>query len=112
MRRRIPAVSDLSARIASYEIGLSHADRARRKRWISAGRAEETKKLYGLDQKISEPFGRQCLLARRMIERGVRFVQLYSGSIVNQNMIRGTLTAASWTITVCTRRRWTSRSPV
>ena len=35
---------------------------------------------------MTEPFGSQCLLARRMIERGVRFVQLYSGSIVNQNV--------------------------
>ena len=35
---------------------------------------------------MTEPFGKQCLLARRLIERGVRFVQLYSGSIVNQNV--------------------------
>jgi len=40
----------------------------------------ETKALYGLDQKDTERYGRNCLLARRLVERGVRFVQLYSGS--------------------------------
>lgn len=40
---------------------------------------EATKKLDGLDQKITEEFGLRCLLARRMLERGVRFVQLYCG---------------------------------
>jgi uncharacterized protein (DUF1501 family) len=40
---------------------------------------EATKRLYGLDQKLTEEFGRRCLIARRMIERGVRFVQLWSG---------------------------------
>src|SRR5262249_57300717 len=36
-----------------------------------------TQRLYGIDQKATEVFGRQCLLARRLAERGVRFVQLY-----------------------------------
>ncbi len=40
---------------------------------------EETRKLYGLDSPVCGPFGRNCLLARRLIERGVRFVQLYHG---------------------------------
>jgi len=38
-----------------------------------------TEKLYGLDQPETEYFGRQCLMARRLVERGVRFVQIYSG---------------------------------
>jgi uncharacterized protein (DUF1501 family) len=38
-----------------------------------------TKELYGMNDKRTEVFGRQCLMARRLIERGVRFVQLYSG---------------------------------
>ena len=38
-----------------------------------------TRTLYGLEEKRTEVFGRQCLLARRLVERGVRFVQLYSG---------------------------------
>ena len=41
---------------------------------------EATKKLYGLDDAMTEPFGRQCLLARRMVERGVRFVKLLHGA--------------------------------
>ena len=40
---------------------------------------EETHNLYGLDQERSAKFGRQCLMARRLVERGVRFVQIYSG---------------------------------
>jgi hypothetical protein len=48
--------------------------------------SEETKRLYGLDHSVTAPFGKQCLLARRLVERGVRFIQLYSGSLVNQNV--------------------------
>jgi uncharacterized protein (DUF1501 family) len=40
----------------------------------------ETKKLYGLDKKETAAMGRSCLMARRLVERGVRFVQVYSGS--------------------------------
>src|SRR5260370_39833540 len=50
--------------------------------------AEASRKLYGLDDNTTEPFGRQCLMARRLVERGVRFVQLYHGGIGQQN--RGT----------------------
>ena len=39
--------------------------------------SEATRKLYGMDEEITQPFARQCLMARRLIERGVRFVQLY-----------------------------------
>ena len=54
-------------------------------RWNVASESEATKKLYGLDDKISEPFGRQCLMARRLVERGVRFVQIFAGGVGNQN---------------------------
>jgi hypothetical protein len=40
------------------------------------GESEATKKLYGMDQTVTENFGRQCLMARRFLERGVRFVQV------------------------------------
>jgi uncharacterized protein (DUF1501 family) len=40
----------------------------------------ETLELYGLNEKATESYGRSCLLARRLVERGVRFVQLYSGA--------------------------------
>ena len=41
---------------------------------------ESVKRMYGLDEKITEDFGRNCLIARRLLERGVRFVQLWSGA--------------------------------
>ncbi len=41
--------------------------------------SQATQKLYGLDNPVTEPFGRQCLVARRLVEKGVRFVQLYHG---------------------------------
>jgi membrane-anchored protein YejM (alkaline phosphatase superfamily) len=47
--------------------------------------SDATKKLYGLDDRICEPFGRQCLMARRLVERGVRFVQVFAGGVGNQN---------------------------
>ena len=46
----------------------------------SSQETEETKELYGLDRKETAEFGRNCLLARRLVERGVRFVQLYCGA--------------------------------
>ena len=70
--------SDLAARIASYELAFRmqrHAPEA-----VDLSRENSrTLALYGMDRKESEGFGRQCLLARRLVERGVRFVQIYSG---------------------------------
>jgi hypothetical protein len=70
---------DLEARIAAYELGYKMQAAAPEAVDLSK-ETEETKKLYGLDQKETEKYGRNCLLARRLVERGVRFVQLYSGS--------------------------------
>jgi hypothetical protein len=47
--------------------------------------SEATRKLYGLDAAVTEPFGRQCLMARRLVEHGVRFVQLFHGGMGDQN---------------------------
>ena len=47
--------------------------------------SEAVKKLYGLDSPVTAPFGKQCLMARRLVERGVRFVQLYHGGLGNQD---------------------------
>jgi hypothetical protein len=70
--------SEMAARIASYELAFrmqTHAPEA-----VDLSKeSETTKKMYGLDQKHTADFGTRCLLARRMVERGVRFVQLYSG---------------------------------
>ena len=59
--------------------GLQDAGSTRPRRSICARRRSERSELYGLDDKQTDDFGRQCLLARRLVERGVRFVQLYSG---------------------------------
>lgn len=70
---------DLEARIASYELAYRMQAAAPEATDLSA-ETEETLALYGLDQQETAANGRNCLLARRMVERGVRFVQLYMGS--------------------------------
>src|SRR5207247_11200114 len=65
-------------RHASYELAFrmqAHAPEAVDR----TQETEETKRLYGLDKPLTEKFGRRCLMARRLVERGVRFVQVYSG---------------------------------
>ncbi len=74
-----PEQSELEARIASYELAFRMQATAPEAVDLSK-ETEATKKLYGLERKETETFGRMCLLARRMVERGVRFVQLYSGA--------------------------------
>lgn len=70
--------SELGARIASYELAYKMQQHAPEAVEI-ASETEATQKMYGLDRKETEAFGRQCLLARRLVERGVRFIQIYSG---------------------------------
>lgn len=71
--------SRLDARIASYELAAKLQLSAPEVLDL-AGESEATKKLYGLDQPVTEDFGRNCLIARRLLERGVRFVQIWSGA--------------------------------
>ncbi|MFM7805222.1 MAG: DUF1501 domain-containing protein [Verrucomicrobiota bacterium] len=79
-----PENSNLAARIASYELAFNmqrHAPEA-----VDLAReSEATRRLYGLDDPRTEEFGRRCLLARRLVERGVRFVQLYAGGAHNDD---------------------------
>jgi hypothetical protein len=73
-----PADTELAARIATYELAFrmqQHAPEA----VDLAKETAATKAAYGLDDKRSADFGTRCLLARRLVERGVRFIQLYSG---------------------------------
>ena len=70
--------SDLAARIASYELAYKMQSSAPEATDL-AQETKETQESYGLDRKESSYFGRQCLLARRLVERGVRFIQVYSG---------------------------------
>jgi hypothetical protein len=68
--------SRLNARIESFE--LAYRMQMRAPDAFDLGKeTRATTRLYGIDQKPTEMFGRQCLLARRLVERGVRFVQLY-----------------------------------
>jgi hypothetical protein len=71
----------LAARIAAYELAF-RMQAAAPELVDLEGETAETQQLYGLDQPRTAEFGRRCLLARRMIERGVRFVQVYSGDTV------------------------------
>ena len=80
-RENLPAGtedSDLTARISSYELAFRMQAHAPEVAEISKETAA-TRKLYGLDNSVTADFGLRCLLARRMVERGVRFVQIYCG---------------------------------
>ena len=82
--QKFPGNSELAARISSYELAYRMQGCAPGAVDV-ASESEATKTLYGLDNPISEPFGRQCLMARRLVERGVRFVQIFAGGVGNQN---------------------------
>lgn len=71
--------SRLDARIASYELAARLQLSAPEVLNLS-GETPATKRLYGLDDPITEDLGRNCLVARRLLERGVRFVQVWSGA--------------------------------
>jgi hypothetical protein len=73
------ADDELDARIRSYELAFRMQAEAPSAVDLAA-ETEETRRLYGLDRAETETFGRNCLLARRLVERGVRFVQLYHGA--------------------------------
>ena len=77
-----PGISELSARISSYELAYRMQGCAPEAVDFS-GESDQTKQMYGLDDPITAPYGRQCLLARRLVERGVRFVQVMSGAYVS-----------------------------
>jgi hypothetical protein len=72
-------VTELEARIKAYELAFRMQAEAPEAVDLSK-ETEETLELYGMRDKATEPYGRMCLLARRFVERGVRFIQLYSGA--------------------------------
>ena len=82
--QKYPSSSELAARISSYELAY-RMQRCAPEAIDVDSESDATKKLYGLDKEVTEPFGRQCLMARRLVERGVRFVQLFHGGLGNQN---------------------------
>jgi hypothetical protein len=74
-----PGEADLEARIASYELA-AHMQTAAKDALDLKQETEATQKLYGLDDPITKEFGTRCLIARRLVERGVRFVQLFNSA--------------------------------
>ena len=70
--------SELEARIHSYELAYRMQTTAAEAVDLDT-ESRQTLEMYGLDRKLTEDFGRKCLITRRLIERGVRFIQLYSG---------------------------------
>src|SRR5205823_5843480 len=77
--RQHPSNEELAARISNYELAARMQTTVPDVLDISK-ETEETRKLYGLDNPKSAEYGKRCLLARRLVERGVRFVQLFLNS--------------------------------
>ena len=73
-----PGGDELAARIDSYELAYRMQSATPEAVDLSQESAE-TLKMYGVGQKPTDEYGRNCLIARRLVERGVRFIQLYSG---------------------------------
>jgi hypothetical protein len=74
--------SNLAARIAAYELAYKMQATAPEATNLK-DEPEYIQEMYGLNTPLTAPFGRQCLMARRLVERGVRFVQIYSGGSHN-----------------------------
>jgi hypothetical protein len=89
-----PGEHDLEARIASYELAARMQTAAKEALDLSQ-ESQATHRLYGLDDPATQEYGARCLIARRLVERGVRFVQLFLGGQPwdNHNNLRETLPA-------------------
>ncbi|MCC6883552.1 MAG: DUF1501 domain-containing protein [Verrucomicrobiales bacterium] len=74
-----PGETDLDARIQSFELAARMQTAAKEALDLSQ-ESEATKKLYGLNRPECQEFGSRCLIARRLVERGVRFVSLFTGN--------------------------------
>jgi hypothetical protein len=74
---RHPGELDLEARIASYELA-ARMQLAAREALDVGSESPATRKLYGLDDPVTRDYGTRCLIARRLVERGVRFVQIFT----------------------------------
>lgn len=79
-----PGYPQLQARIAAYELAARMQLAATTALDLSQ-ETEATLRLYGIDERVTESYGRRCLIARRLIERGVRFVQLFINSQIWDN---------------------------
>jgi hypothetical protein len=72
-----PGENDLSARIASYELAAK-MQLAAKEAFDITKESEATHRMYGIDQDVTRDYGTRCLIARRLVERGVRFVQIFN----------------------------------
>ena len=72
-----PGESDLSARIASYELA-ARMQLAAKEAFDISRETKQTQELYGINDPVTQDYGARCLIARRLVERGVRFVQLWN----------------------------------
>ncbi len=77
-RDRAPAEADLAARIESFELAY-RMQTAAPEALDLARETDRDASRYGVGDKDADVFGRQCLIARRLVERGVRFVQIFAG---------------------------------
>src|SRR5262245_503871 len=77
-----PGEPELAARVETFELAYRMQMAAPEALDLNK-ETEETKKLYGIDNPKATHFAKQCLIARRLVERGVRFVQIYSGGMEN-----------------------------
>ena len=73
--REHPGENDLDARMQSYGLA-ARMQVAAREAFDISNESTATKKMYGIDQKVTRDYGTRCLIARRLVERGVRFVQI------------------------------------
>lgn len=91
---RHPGEADLEARIASYELAARMQTAAKEALDIS-GETQATLRMYGLEDPACKEYGTRCLIARRLVERGVRFVQLFIDGQIwdNHTNLRGSLPA-------------------
>jgi uncharacterized protein DUF1501 len=79
-----PSDPALQARIKAYE--LAFRMQASFPEIVNLqSESKETRLLYGLDDPVTRPFGRQCLVARRLVEQGVRFIQIYHGGAADDD---------------------------
>ena len=77
--QRYPGEHDLEARIQSYELAAKMQTAAKEAFDLSQ-ETQATHRMYGLDQPKTKEYGSRCLVARRLVERGVRFVQIHTGN--------------------------------
>lgn len=71
-----PGENDLAARLSSYGLA-ARMQLAAKEAFDLSKESEATKRMYGIDQKVTRSYGTRCLIARRLVERGVRFVQIF-----------------------------------